>query len=224
MYSWKTVLVTIGLLFGLKVWNPYLIENITWSWFDFLHQSHEVEQVEDIVLVDIDEKSLEKYGQYPWPRNIYADIMLESHYSNTHVYSNACSNPRPQTVYTPNTVCHVALASGAAAGAEDGAAVQLAPERFQEELKRQRLLRHPPRGPEPESGDVSDVPRSLDLDAVVRATASASGGPPRVALAPCACASCAVRRTCVCVCGQRLIEASGTRGNILVWPRYFTRY
>ena len=86
MYSWKTVLVTIGLLFGLKVWNPYLIENITWSWFDFLHQSHEVEQVEDIVLVDIDEKSLEKYGQYPWPRNIYADIMLESHYSNTHVY------------------------------------------------------------------------------------------------------------------------------------------
>ena len=93
MYSWKTVLVTIGLLFGLKVWNPYLIENITWSWFDFLHQSHEVEQVEDIVLVDIDEKSLEKYGQYPWPRNIYADIMLESHYSNTHVYTQLFKEP-----------------------------------------------------------------------------------------------------------------------------------
>ena len=59
-------------------------------------------------------------------------------------------------------------------------AVQLAPERFQEDLKRQRLLRHPPRGPEPESGDVSDAPRSLDLDAVMRATSSASGGPPRV--------------------------------------------
>ena len=93
MYSWKTVLVTIGLLFGLKVWNPYLIENITWSWFDFLHQSHEVEQVEDIVLVDIDEKSLEKYGQYPWPRNIYADIMLESHQSNTHVYTQLFKEP-----------------------------------------------------------------------------------------------------------------------------------
>ena len=62
MYSWKTVLVTIGLLFGLKIWNPYLIENITWSWFDFLHQQHEIEKVEEIVLVDIDEKSLEKYG------------------------------------------------------------------------------------------------------------------------------------------------------------------
>ena len=93
MYSWKTVLVTIGLLFGLKVWNPYLIENITWSWFDFLHQQHEIEKVEEIVLVDIDEKSLEKYGQYPWPRDIYADIMLESHYTNSHVFTQLFKEP-----------------------------------------------------------------------------------------------------------------------------------
>ena len=93
MYSWKTVLVTVALLFGLKVWNPYLIENVTWSWFDFLHQSKEIEQVDNIVLVDIDEKSLQKYGQYPWPRNIYADIMLESHYTNTHVFTQLFKNP-----------------------------------------------------------------------------------------------------------------------------------
>jgi len=93
MYSWKTVLITISLLFGLKVWNPYFIENITWSWFDYLHQSKEIEQVDNIVLVDIDEKSLQKYGQYPWPRNIYADIMLESHYSNTHVFTQLFKNP-----------------------------------------------------------------------------------------------------------------------------------
>ena len=93
MYSWKTVLVTIGLLFGLKIWNPYLVENITWSWFDFLHQSKEIEQVDNIVLVDIDERSLEKYGQYPWPRNIYADIMFDTHYSNTHVYTQLFKEP-----------------------------------------------------------------------------------------------------------------------------------
>ena len=93
MYSWKTVLVTIGLLFGLKVWNPYLIENITWSWFDFLHQQHEIEKVEEIVLVDIDEKSLEKYGQYPWPRDIYADIMMESSYTNSHVFTQLFKEP-----------------------------------------------------------------------------------------------------------------------------------
>ena len=74
MYNWKTVLVTIGLLVGLKIWNPYFIENISWSWFDYLHQQKEIEQVDDIVLVDIDEKSLEKYGQYPWPRGIYGEL------------------------------------------------------------------------------------------------------------------------------------------------------
>ena len=42
MYSWKTVLVTVILLFSLKVSSPYIVENIQWSWFDYLHQSHEI--------------------------------------------------------------------------------------------------------------------------------------------------------------------------------------
>jgi len=63
MYSWKTVLVTISLLVGLKVWSPYVVENIQWSWFDFLHQTQERLATENIVLVDIDEKTLEVYGQ-----------------------------------------------------------------------------------------------------------------------------------------------------------------
>ena len=87
MYSWKTVLVTIGLLFGLKIWSPYIVENIQWSWFDTLHRTVEKQVVNDIVLVDIDEKSLERFGQYPWPRDVYADLMWESDPSNTHVFA-----------------------------------------------------------------------------------------------------------------------------------------
>ena len=83
MYSWKTVLVTIGLLFGLKVWNPFLVENMKWSWFDFLHQQKEEVLVDNIVLVDIDEKSLEKHGQFPFPRNVYADVLWETDPTNT---------------------------------------------------------------------------------------------------------------------------------------------
>ena len=82
MYNWKTVLLTLGVLVGLKIWSPYLVENIKWSYFDVLHQQKESQLIEDIVLVDIDEKSLDKYGQYPWPRNIYSDIMLENHHTN----------------------------------------------------------------------------------------------------------------------------------------------
>ena len=93
IYSWKTVLVTISVLVGLKIWNPYIVENIQWSWFDFLHQTQEKVHVDDIILVDIDEKTLEKYGQYPLPRNIYADLMLESHWSNTHVFTQLFKEP-----------------------------------------------------------------------------------------------------------------------------------
>ena len=93
MYNWKTVLVTLSVLVGLKIWSPYLVENIKWSYFDVLHQQKESQLIDDIVLVDIDEKSLDKYGQYPWPRNIYADIMLETHHTNTHVFTQVFSQP-----------------------------------------------------------------------------------------------------------------------------------
>ena len=93
MYNWKTVLVTIGVLVGLKIWSPYIVENIKWSWFDFLHQQQEQIHVHDIVLVDIDEKSLETYGQYPWPRDVYRDLMLNTDYTNTHVFSILFAEP-----------------------------------------------------------------------------------------------------------------------------------
>ena len=93
MYNWKTVLVTIGVLVGLKIWSPYIVENIKWSWFDFLHQQQEQFHVHDIVLVDIDEKSLETFGQYPWPRDVYRDLMLNTDYTNTHVFSILFAEP-----------------------------------------------------------------------------------------------------------------------------------
>lgn len=91
MFSWKSVLITIVAIFGLKIWNPYFIENISWSWFDFLHQQQEEFYVDDIILVDIDERSLETFGQYPIRRGIYRDILLDTHYSNTHIFSTLFS-------------------------------------------------------------------------------------------------------------------------------------
>jgi adenylate cyclase len=99
MYSWKSVLITIGLLFTLKIWNPMFIENISCSWFDYLHSTHSVEEynpdsgLPEIVLVDIDEKSVEVHGQLPFPRTIYANKLLEEHYSNTYVFTQVFSEP-----------------------------------------------------------------------------------------------------------------------------------
>ena len=96
MFNWKSVLVTISLLVGLKIWSPYIVENIQWSWFDTLHQQKGEYYVNDIVLVDIDEKTLEALGQYPLPRGDYSKLMLDSHYSNTHVFSMVFSEPDRQ--------------------------------------------------------------------------------------------------------------------------------
>ena len=87
MYSWKTVLITIVALVGIKIWSPYLIDNVRWSYFDVLHQQKENVIVDNILLVNIDEKAIEKYGQYPFPRNVYADTLWETHHSNTHVFN-----------------------------------------------------------------------------------------------------------------------------------------
>ena len=93
MYGWKTVLLTIVALVGIKIWSPYLIDNVRWSYFDVLHETKEKEHVEDILLVNIDEKSIEKYGQYPFPRDIYADTLWETHHSNTHVFNILFAEP-----------------------------------------------------------------------------------------------------------------------------------
>ena len=87
MYSWKTVLVTIAVLFGLKIWNPFLVENMKWSWFDFLHQQHEIEEVQDIVLVDIDEKTAGKIWSVSMGREMFIETSCWNPLTPTLMYS-----------------------------------------------------------------------------------------------------------------------------------------
>ena len=51
MYNWKVVLLTLGVLVGLKIWSPYLVDNIKWSYFDVLHQQKESQLIDNIVPV-----------------------------------------------------------------------------------------------------------------------------------------------------------------------------
>ena len=63
MRMWH-VLVTLTLLVTLRLLDPFLVESTRLSYFDFLQRIQEVKQSEQIVLIDIDEASLEKFGQY----------------------------------------------------------------------------------------------------------------------------------------------------------------
>ena len=59
MYNWKVVLITISLLIGLRVADPKLVEQFRLNYFDSL-QYLQTPVDSGIVLVDIDETSLEK--------------------------------------------------------------------------------------------------------------------------------------------------------------------
>ena len=77
MKNWH-VLVTLGLLLLIRVSDPFMLESARLSWFDGLQRDQEPTKSEQIVLVDIDEPTLEKLGQYPIPRNILADYIDEA--------------------------------------------------------------------------------------------------------------------------------------------------
>ena len=69
---WLAV-ATVLLLLTVKLSNPYLIDSIKLKYYDYLMLGKSV-QSEQIVLANIGEKSLAKYGQWPFPRDTYAKI------------------------------------------------------------------------------------------------------------------------------------------------------
>src|ERR1700692_331069 len=72
-------LVCLALLIGLaalRVADPAPIEELRVRTFDtFQRIDHRVKTARPVTIVDIDEKSLAKFGQWPWPRTRIADIV-----------------------------------------------------------------------------------------------------------------------------------------------------
>ena len=75
--KWWTVLFTIAGFASLSIINPNIIQSIEYAYYDTLQQNKEKEIIEDIVLVNIDEKAIAAKGQYPWPRGSIADYLRD---------------------------------------------------------------------------------------------------------------------------------------------------
>ena len=69
-------IITFALLVFVKVSNPYLVEMGKLKFYDYLMLGKPI-QANEIVLANIDEKAIEKYGQFPFPRNVYSDIIKQ---------------------------------------------------------------------------------------------------------------------------------------------------
>ena len=77
LYSGYAVAVSIILLLALRVFDPTPLQSLRGQVFDSYQQLDEVVQSDDVVLINIGEKSLAKYGQYPFPRQYYAQIVVD---------------------------------------------------------------------------------------------------------------------------------------------------
>jgi len=78
-----TALLTLTLVVGIRVADPTFVESVRLRYFDTLvTQPREVPAPDTIVTVNIDESSLDKYGQWPLPRVNYAEIIEDLYHRN----------------------------------------------------------------------------------------------------------------------------------------------
>ena len=72
---WTLAFVTLAalMLWGLK--DPFVKETARLKSFDLIQKYDTPTISEDVIIVEIDEKSIERYGQWPWKRTILADVI-----------------------------------------------------------------------------------------------------------------------------------------------------
>ena len=71
-----TALLTLALVVGIRIADPTFVESVRLRYFDTLITSKAPTE-NNIYTVNIDESALDKYGQWPFNREIYAQLIQE---------------------------------------------------------------------------------------------------------------------------------------------------
>ena len=74
---WTFAFVTLFVVTFIGLKDPQIKEILRLKSFDLLLQSESKQISKDIAVVTIDEKAIEKYGQWPWKRDVLADIIVQ---------------------------------------------------------------------------------------------------------------------------------------------------
>ena len=73
---WSTIFIVLSIL-AIRIWDPSLVEQIRLNTFDQYIKSLPEQESNDIVLLNIGEDSLGELGQFPWPRQHYAQMIAD---------------------------------------------------------------------------------------------------------------------------------------------------
>ena len=77
LYSGYAVVISIVLLLALRVTDPTPVQSLRGQVFDSYQQLDEIIPSQDIVLLNFGENTLATYGQYPFPRQYYAQLVVD---------------------------------------------------------------------------------------------------------------------------------------------------
>ena len=76
--NWMMGFVTLAVITFIGLQDPFVKETLRLKSFDLLAQYEEQELSPDIGILTIDEASIEKYGQYPWNREVACRYYLQA--------------------------------------------------------------------------------------------------------------------------------------------------
>ena len=92
-------LFTFSILLWVKISDPYMIESTRLKFYDYLMLGSPT-QSEQIVTVNIGEKAIEKYGQWPFPREVHAKIINDLYGRGAAVVGSSILYPEPDRMGT----------------------------------------------------------------------------------------------------------------------------
>ena len=72
-----TALLTLALILSIRIADPSFVESVRLRYFDTLITNRAVTTSEQIYVVNIDDRAIAQRGQFPFPRNQYADIIRQ---------------------------------------------------------------------------------------------------------------------------------------------------
>ena len=72
---WATALLTLAVLSFIGFNDPYLKQLLRLKSFDVIQQYDTPTLSQDVAFLEIDERAIEKYGQWPWKRDVLAETI-----------------------------------------------------------------------------------------------------------------------------------------------------
>jgi adenylate cyclase len=101
---WLAV-ATLLLLLSVKLMNPFLVDSVKLKYYDYLMLGEPVKS-EQIVVANIGEKAIEKYGQWPFPREVHAKIISDLYGANAGLVGSTILMPEPDRMGTDGSLAN----------------------------------------------------------------------------------------------------------------------